>query len=98
VDVIIAHACLAARNDRSALPWRATIDGEDCWPALATAAVSIAGYLDDATTNAELDEGLAHFQTLCSAGILEEAAILAATRDVMDAVIEWIDGQQFIVG
>jgi hypothetical protein len=77
MDVLHAHELFARREDRSALD---VVDGVfiqapdgsdvDCWPAGATAAVMLAGMLDDAKTEKDLDEGLAHFDYLYRDGIV----------------------------
>ena len=67
-----AHERFTNRSDRSALPADFTIDGADVWPAAATAAVELAGYLEDATDDADLDAGLEHFESLFSMEIITE--------------------------
>ncbi len=47
-----------------------TIHDRDAWSEAATAAVMLAGYLDDAVTDADLDEALQHFQLLSSAEVV----------------------------
>lgn len=68
-----AHERFTNRTDRSALPADFTVEGADVWPAAATAAVELAGYLDAACVDdADLDAGLAHFESLFSMEIIGE--------------------------
>lgn len=60
-----------------------SIHGGDAWSEAATAAVMLAGFLDDALTDADLDEGCAHFQSLHSAGIISTDQ----WRETIDEVI-----------
>lgn len=68
-----------------------TLHGEDFWPEAAVAAVSLAGYLGDAKTDADLDEGLAHFQTCHSAEILETDAWFREIAEVVQEVCREIE-------
>ena len=69
--------------------------GEDYWPEAAVAAVSLAGYLEDAKTDADLDEGLAHFQTCHSAEILETEAWFREIAIVVKEVCREIETRDF---
>ena len=61
----------------------------DCWPAAATAAVMLAGCLEDACTDADLDEALDHFGYLVRDGIVDAPAWKERTAEVIDAVLAW---------
>lgn len=67
--------------------------GADAWPEAATAAVMLAGYLDDALTDADLDEALAHLQTLHSAGVVDDDQWKATIDEVISARISDLEEQ-----
>lgn len=77
MDQLKAHAIFAKRwltNEVECFPHSLEVqapDGTwlDAWPAGCVAAVVMAGYLDDAKTEDDLLEGLAHFETCVSADI-----------------------------
>ena len=74
MDLVVAHAMIAARKDfcRSLLPEEISfeaVDGLEPVAPLVTAQVTLSGMLDDAVTEDDLDEAAAHFRTLLSAGI-----------------------------
>ena len=72
----------------------ATLYGRDCWPEFATACVLLSGYLgDEALTDAELDEALAHFQTLHSAGVVSDDDWRQAANEVITAKIADLEEQ-----
>jgi hypothetical protein len=90
MKLLQAFERLGSRRDRSVLDVTAQIavprpagadSGEpvlvDAWPELATALASLSGWLDDAKTDAELDEAIGHGRSLLDAGILDEAAVQA---------------------
>jgi hypothetical protein len=56
--------------------------------------VQLAGCLDDAITDADLDEGLEHFQYLLSDGIVTQDQWHAEMLEVIDAVMEWGERQE----
>ena len=72
-----------------------SLHGEDYWPEAATAAVSLAGCLDDAKTDADLDEGLRHFQTLHSIEIpaVEDKAWFLEIAAVVEEVCREIEAR-----
>jgi hypothetical protein len=92
MDSLTAHALFCQRTDRSALPADCTIEGMDAWPAAATAAVAMAGYLDDAQSDQDLDDGLEHFQTLCRiGGIIDADTWRHETGCVIAQLMAWGD-------
>jgi predicted protein tyrosine phosphatase len=92
MDSLTAHALLCQRLDRSALPCHCLIGGMDAWPAAATAAVALAGYLDDAQSDQDLDDGLEHFQTLCRiGGIIDAESWQRETGNVIAQLMAWGD-------
>jgi hypothetical protein len=95
MTVLEAHELFAMRTDRSIFPHEVRIGGSnaDVWPAVATAAVDLAGYLDDAETNEDLDEGIRQFESYCSMGVLHDNQLEPATLDVIRQLLEWGDAQ-----
>jgi|GEM_PF-4454282 len=97
MDILTAHEMLAKRQDRSALDCDVSLNCPlgpcDAWPAAATAAVALSGCLEDAATDADLDEGLAHFQYLWTDGIVTQEQWDAEMIAVIDAVMEWGEQQ-----
>lgn len=88
-----AHAAFAARDawtGRDAFPHDVTLDGgTDAWPAAATAACVLAGGLDGAQTDSDLDELLQHFDSLVSMGIKTDDDLEAETLVVLNELMEW---------
>jgi hypothetical protein len=95
MDVVTAYRRLALRSvdDRQAvLPVspRSNPHAQRLWPYAATAAVLLSGCLDDALDDAQLDEGIEHFESLRSCGVfsgddwergmIEVAEAVAAAR------------------
>ena len=76
MDVLEAHEIFARRTDRSALPFKVELDlpygKADCWPAAGVAAVELAGRLEDAQNDVDLNEALAHFNYLFEDKIVSE--------------------------
>lgn len=72
-----------------------SLHGEDYWPEAATAAVSLAGFLDDAKTDGDLDEALRHFQMIHSAEIpaVETEAWFREIAEVIEAVCREIESR-----
>src|SRR5215469_11526950 len=59
-----AHELFARRPDRSRFQVSLSLDGNDAWALVATAAVSLSGQLDDCLTNDDLDAALDAFLQL----------------------------------
>lgn len=72
-----------------------TLRGEDYWPEAAVAAVSLAGYLEDAKDDSDLDEALRHFQMLHSAEIpaVEDEAWFREIAEVVEGVCREIESR-----
>jgi hypothetical protein len=88
MKLLEAFERLGARRDRSVLDITAQIavprpvGNDDCelelvdaWPEVATALASLSGWLDDASTDNDLDEAIGQGRSLLDAGILDEAAV-----------------------
>lgn len=88
-----AHAMFSKRKDRSILPYQvhlAGCPGMDIWPAVATAAVSLAGCLESAETEEDLDEGIGHYETCVeNIGCLDDEHLQEATLAVLGELLEW---------
>jgi hypothetical protein len=88
-----AHELLAARDPftgRGAFPHDVTLDGgPDAWPACATAACRLAGGLEDAQTDADLDELLEHYEALTSMGVKTDGELEGETLLVLNELMEW---------
>lgn len=96
MDILTAHEMLAARPDfgRSLLPEGIDIevvDGLEPIVPLATAEVSLSGMLDDAETDADLDEAAEHFRSLLGAGVFTLEQWTDEAHEVIQRVIEWGD-------
>lgn len=89
MDRLTAHARFDRREDRSALPADIEVNGLDAWPSGAVAAVELAGHLDDATTDADLDAGLEHFSTLLSMGVMDDDQWKAVAFEILDDLMRW---------
>jgi hypothetical protein len=102
MDVLEAHGRLAARADRSILPFRAVIPCDsvpvDVWPAYATAHVKLSGRLDDCETEEDLDDAINHAQTLVSADIVSASEIQQETLRTIKDLVSWGEGQCSIPG
>jgi hypothetical protein len=98
MDVLTAHELFAQRTDRSALDCDVELNcplgPSDAWPAGATAAVQLAGCLDNAATDADLDEGLEHFQYLFNDSIVTQEQWDDATYQVIMRVYAWCEQRQ----
>jgi hypothetical protein len=90
-----AHEHFARRDPwtgRSAFPVDATLDGgPDAWPAAATAACVLAGGLESAQDDSDLDELLEHFESLVNMGVTDDAKLEAETLLVLDELMRWGD-------
>lgn len=83
-----AHALFCVRPDggRSLLHPRCD---EDTAPTFCVALASLSGMLDDAETQADLDEAVAHAMTLLSIGTVSEMDLDHEVRDVFDEIATW---------
>jgi hypothetical protein len=59
-----AHDLFTRRPHRSRFQVNLSLDGDDAWALVATAAVSLSGQLDDCLTNDDLDAALDSFLDL----------------------------------
>lgn len=96
MDVTTAHGMIACRKDfgRSLLPEGIDIeavDGMEPITPLATAEVSLSGMLDDAESDADLDEAAEHFRTLLNAGVFTLEQWSQEAHEVIQQIIEWGD-------
>jgi hypothetical protein len=95
MHLLTAHELFCQRTSRDALPGDCllNVNGNqvDAWPAAAVAACDLAGCLEDAQTDADLDDGLAHFQTLLSAEIVTGEQWREEIGRVVAALMEWGD-------
>lgn len=86
-----AHARLALMDDRS---WLTGADGIGDWfPAVATALADLSGWLDDATTDAELREAALHGDALYSSGVITDADLDTAAEAVVLEVMRSVEAQ-----
>jgi hypothetical protein len=93
MDALQAHEIFGAMKERVCLPIDIQLHGVDAWPAAATAAADLAGYLDDALGESDLVEGVKHFVSLSHAGIFSENQWFEETTKVVARLIEWGDLQ-----
>ncbi len=96
MDILTAHGKFALRQDRSNFDYYSEIECDDgpcdIWPAMATAAVMVAGALDVAETDADLDEAIGQYVLLVREGIIDSHEPFAeALTQVIDAVMAWSD-------
>ena len=67
------------------------VDGLEPFAALATAAVSLSGMLDDSTSDTDLEDAADHFRTLLGAGVFDLEAWNNEAHEIIRQVIEWGD-------
>ena len=84
-----AHEAFCNRQDRSILDADATVGDCDCWPSVATAAVELAGRLEDAKTDADLDAGVLHFFTLLSIDVVDESRWRDVAFEILADLEAW---------
>jgi hypothetical protein len=94
MNLLDAHGLLAVRHDRSVLPCEVMLeagDGEriDAWPAYATALACQSGWLDDADTEAELDDAIQQGRRLLESGIIDAADLDETVGRVIAEVMAW---------
>lgn len=96
MEMLRAVEMLSARapHQREAFDVDARLYGADCWAEVATAAAMLSGMLDDATTDAELDEALAYFQTLHSCGVLSTEQLRETTNEVIAVLLAECEEQE----
>lgn len=73
-------------RDISELTVRAESSDCDLWPEAMTAAVSLSGMLDDATSDDDLIAGVQHFTALHEAGVFSDEQWVRETNEVIAAV------------
>ena len=96
MDVITTHARIASRPDfgRSLLPEDIEIDaanGLEPYAVLATAGVRLSGMMEDAETDADLDEAADHCRTLLNAGVVTFEQWTDEADQVMRDFVAWGD-------
>jgi hypothetical protein len=101
MEPLEAHGRLMLRSqaDRETLlPYHIRLDPEgdaaavDGWPAMATALADVSGWLEDATTDEELDEAVRHGLTLAEGGVVTVEHVMDRMLGTIAAVVAW--GQQ----
>ena len=83
-----AHALFARRRDRTQFPVRISLDGDDAWALVATAAAALSGQLDDCLTNADLDAALDSFLGLYYRGEISRDDLEVEIGHIMLALAE----------
>jgi hypothetical protein len=93
MDLLEAHGRLAARTDRSVFPKLLvdSRDGRDMWPACLAGLASLSGWLEDARTEADLDEAIEHGLALYRMEVLDDETVSDAVNRVIAAVVLWGD-------
>ena len=95
MDIVEAHGWFAGRPAESAELLGALgadfepVDGLDPVPALCTAAVSLAGWLDDGKGWGDLCDGVRHFGSLLSAEVVTVEDWEREAEGVIVAVFKW---------
>lgn len=89
MTILEALERLAARSNRETFDVTIFLRGCDVWPEAMVAAVSLAGFLDDAQTDEDLNDGIKHFHSLWSSEIVSPDEwtneTVAVMREVVDA-------------
>jgi hypothetical protein len=95
MDYVEAHEWFAAHESKGRELFEPAlfVNGAPAWPAGAVAAVSLAGYLDDAVNEEDLIAGLEHFKSLIRAELVDEKVWYDEAAAVIAAIIEWGDAQ-----
>lgn len=75
------------RGTREVFDLEIGLRGVDAWPEAMVAAVNLAGYLDDAQTDDDLNESVEHFKSLWSAETFSHEQRTPETEGVMRAVV-----------
>ncbi|HEV3339408.1 MAG TPA: hypothetical protein VG125_03595 [Pirellulales bacterium] len=83
-----AHELFARRPDRSRFQVHISLDGNDAWALVATAAVSLSGQLDDCLTNDDLDAALDFFLKLFDRGEISRDDLEVEIGHVMLALAD----------
>lgn len=94
MDLLTAHGMIASRADfgRSLLPEGIDIEaveGLEPIAPLVTAAVSLSGMLDGATTQHDLDEAAQHFCSLLGGGVFTLEQWSEEAHEVIQQIVEW---------
>jgi hypothetical protein len=91
MHLLEAHGQLASMADPPELPCSATYAGEDIYPTLATALALLSGWLDEATTPADLIEAVEQGSSLLTAGVISPKQVRRATFDIIRTLLAWGD-------
>lgn len=93
MTILEAHAAFAQRDPftgRDAFPHDVTLEGGmDAWPACATAACVLAGGLEGAEDDDDLDELLGHFESLVNMGVTSDEKLEQETCRVLGELMRW---------
>lgn len=88
-----AHELLGRRDPktgRAAFAYETTLpDGTDCWPAAATAACVLAGGVEEARDDSDLDELLGRFAVLQEIGSVTNDDLARAAMAVVEELLRW---------
>jgi hypothetical protein len=83
-----AHELFARRRIRTRFQLNISLDGNDAWALMATAAVSLSGQLDDCLTDDDLDAALNDFLRLYYRGDITREDLEVEIGHVMLALAE----------
>jgi hypothetical protein len=93
-----AHEYFARRgSDHDIFPYDVKLRGYpgcDIWPAACVAAVGLAGHLNEALVDKDLDAGIDAYERYVSMGFLNDDALEEATLDVIGQLLEWGESQE----
>jgi hypothetical protein len=93
-----AHEYFARRgSDHDIFPHDVKLRGYpgcDIWPAACVAAVGLAGHLNEALVDKDLDAGIDAYERYVSMGCLNDDALEEATLDVIGQLLEWGESQE----
>ncbi|HWB09812.1 MAG TPA: hypothetical protein VG826_11320 [Pirellulales bacterium] len=89
-----AHKLFARRPNRSRFQVNLSLEGNDAWALVATAAVALSGQLDDCLTNDDLDAALDSFLELFYRGEVTRDDLEVEIGHVMLALA---DGEEELV-
>jgi hypothetical protein len=87
MTILEALERFGTRSDREPFDCEIRLHGIDVWAEAMVAAVNLAGYLDDAKTDEDLNDGVLHFKSLWSAEIVSHKQWTRETEAVMREVI-----------
>ena len=81
--------------DRSIFPAKVifeTMPSLDAWPACCVAMCDLAGCLEDAQSEEDLDEGVKHYEALVGSDVMDTSRLEGEVIAVIEAVMEWASG------